>query len=188
MTRPEEFPEPYGYEPTIKDVPDLDDWQGGNAMANTLGEAIRYAELGWIRISVPYAKALMVCLGEVPPEQQTRLLEKLARQHPSSLERLLRRVRKRERWDRWRGLRYRSRHGFKLWRYTKWWDRRQDRLLRKELEDCGIAGKTLVIFRTQTDYQGKRVDCIRIRAPKPGTQAPEPESEPDGYDDDSVPF
>jgi len=48
-------------------------------------------------------------------------------------------------------------------------------------------GKTVVIFRTQTDYQGKRVDCIRIRAPKPGTKAPEPDADEFAADDD-VPF
>ena len=47
-------------------------------------------------------------------------------------------------------------------------------------------GKTLVIFKTQTDYQGKRVDCIRIRAAKPGTAPPEPE--PESFDDSEVPF
>jgi len=45
---------------------------------------------------------------------------------------------------------------------------------------------TIVIFQTETDYQGKRVPCIRIRAPKPGTKAPEPEEFT--ADDDDVPF
>lgn len=58
-------------------------------------------------------------------------------------------------------------------------------------------GKRVVIYPTETDYQGNRVDCIRIRAPKPGTKLPpaqEPETEPvdEGhaaqFDDDSVPF
>lgn len=42
-------------------------------------------------------------------------------------------------------------------------------------------GHKIVAFKTQTDYQGKRVDCIRIRAPKPGsvkTPEPPPEREP----------
>ena len=48
-------------------------------------------------------------------------------------------------------------------------------------------GKTIVLFKAQTDFQGKRVDCVRVRAPKPGTQAPEPE--PEGYgDSDDTPF
>ncbi len=56
-----------------------------------------------------------------------------------------------------------------------------------ESDDVDIwEGVTIVIYKTQTDYQGKRVDCIRIRAPKPGTQVPEPEPEPD--EDDSSPF
>lgn len=49
-------------------------------------------------------------------------------------------------------------------------------------------GHTIVIFRTETDYQGKRVPCIRIRAPKPGAVLPDAEPEPEGYEDDSVPF
>lgn len=63
------------------------------------------------------------------------------------------------------------------------------------IEDiCGTAdpsrwtGHKIVLFKTQTDYQGKRVDCIRIRAPKPGAAAaPEPEPEFQASDDD-VPF
>jgi len=46
-------------------------------------------------------------------------------------------------------------------------------------------GATIVVFKTQTDYQGKRVDCIRIRAPKPGAQIPEPEPE---LEQDDTPF
>jgi hypothetical protein len=63
------------------------------------------------------------------------------------------------------------------------------------IEDiCGSAdperwvGHKIVCFKTQTDYQGKRVDCIRIRAPRPGTvaqPAPAPEFLPS---DDDVPF
>jgi hypothetical protein len=52
----------------------------------------------------------------------------------------------------------------------------------------GWEGKAIVLFKTQTDYQGRRVDCVRIRAPKPGAKLPEPEPEPDGYEDDSIPF
>ena len=57
-------------------------------------------------------------------------------------------------------------------------------------------GKTVVIFKTETDYKGERVDCIRIRAPKPGAKLPEPPpQEPDELEgggwqaeDDDVPF
>ena len=51
-------------------------------------------------------------------------------------------------------------------------------------------GQPIVLFKTQTDYQGKRVDCIRIRAPKPGAKIPHPEPDPveESYEDDSVPF
>ena len=46
-------------------------------------------------------------------------------------------------------------------------------------------GTTIVIYKTQTDYQGKEVDCVRIRVPKEGTVAPEQEELPP---DDDVPF
>ncbi len=49
-------------------------------------------------------------------------------------------------------------------------------------------GKTIVLFKTQTDYQGKRVDCLRVRVPKPGTQAPEPPPDEFSATDDDVPF
>ena len=49
-------------------------------------------------------------------------------------------------------------------------------------------GHKVVCFKTQTDYQGKRVDCIRIRAPRPGSvPAPPPPQEFQAGDDD-VPF
>jgi hypothetical protein len=71
---------------------------------------------------------------------------------------------------------------------------------------CGSAdpakwiGKRVVIYPTETDFKGERVDCIRVRAPKPGAKlppaAPPPPSEADadaeesfeGDPDDSVPF
>ena len=46
-------------------------------------------------------------------------------------------------------------------------------------------GVVLVLFKTETDFQGKRVACVRIRRPKPGAVVPEPEP-PEGSDD--VPF
>jgi hypothetical protein len=61
-------------------------------------------------------------------------------------------------------------------------------------EVCGSAdparwtGHKIVAFKTQTDYQGKRVDCIRLRAPKPGSVPVEPEPPPFTATDDDVPF
>ena len=60
------------------------------------------------------------------------------------------------------------------------------------------VGKRVVIYPTETDFKGERVDCIRVRAPKPGAKlpaapAPEPEPTPDvnemtSFCDDDVPF
>lgn len=44
----------------------------------------------------------------------------------------------------------------------------------------------LVLFKTETDFQGKRVPCVRIRRPKPGAVVPEPVDEHTA--DDSIPF
>lgn len=57
-------------------------------------------------------------------------------------------------------------------------------------------GKRVVIFPTETEYQGDTVACIRVRAPKPGAKLPAPpvvEEEPidegPGIDDsEDVPF
>ena len=46
-------------------------------------------------------------------------------------------------------------------------------------------GVVLVLFKTDTDFQGRRVDCVRIRKPKPGTKVPEPQRDDYG---DGVPF
>ena len=62
-------------------------------------------------------------------------------------------------------------------------------------EICGSAdpgrwmGQRVVLYKTQTDYKGERVDCIRVRAPKPGAAAPPPEPEPE-FDpsDEDTPF
>lgn len=45
-------------------------------------------------------------------------------------------------------------------------------------------GVKVVAYKTDTDFRGKRVDCIRIRAPKPGAKLPPPPPPPD----DDVPF
>jgi hypothetical protein len=49
------------------------------------------------------------------------------------------------------------------------------------------TGLPLVLYRTETDYKGARVECVRIRAPKPGAKLPEPPAEFTASDDD-VPF
>ena len=47
-------------------------------------------------------------------------------------------------------------------------------------------GVVIVAFPTTTDYQGKRVPCVRIRPPKPGAKLPEPVDEFTA--DEDVPF
>ena len=55
-------------------------------------------------------------------------------------------------------------------------------------------GKRIVIFPTETEFQGDTVDCIRVRAPRPGTPQAQPvtaEPEPEDHftpNDDDVPF
>lgn len=46
-----------------------------------------------------------------------------------------------------------------------------------------MAGKKLVLYKTTTDFGGKKVDCIRVRAPK----APPPAVTEEQPDDD-IPF
>ena len=78
----------------------------------------------------------------------------------------------------------------------------------KKIESiCGSSdpanwiGKRVVVFPTETEFKGETVDCVRVRAPKPGAKLPpplEPEDE-DALDaeqqagtfhatDDDVPF
>jgi len=38
------------------------------------------------------------------------------------------------------------------------------------------SGKKIVLFPTQAEFQGKVVDCIRVRAPKPQSPSPAAES------------
>jgi hypothetical protein len=54
------------------------------------------------------------------------------------------------------------------------------------------TGAAIVIFPTKTDYQGKRVDAIRLRVPR---QAPQKDGNGDGgnlatakFDDQEIPF
>lgn len=55
------------------------------------------------------------------------------------------------------------------------------------------AGLRVILFKTKTEYQGKRVDCVRIdEAPaRPAPQPPKPIAPPpvsDEITDDDVPF
>lgn len=58
------------------------------------------------------------------------------------------------------------------------------------------AGVKIVLFATKTEFQGKRVDCIRIDAPVGQPRAinlskkstPPPAPEYDGVPDDDIPF
>jgi hypothetical protein len=34
------------------------------------------------------------------------------------------------------------------------------------------AGHSIVLYRSETEYQGETVDCIRVRAPKKASAAP----------------
>ncbi len=38
------------------------------------------------------------------------------------------------------------------------------------------TGKKIVLYPTQAEFQGKLVDCIRVRAPKPQPSSPAPEN------------
>lgn len=53
-------------------------------------------------------------------------------------------------------------------------------------------GKQITLYPTETDFQGKMVDCIRVRRNKAATQewqAPPQQTEPvDVDDDDTIPF
>ena len=50
-------------------------------------------------------------------------------------------------------------------------------------------GKTIVLYPTETEFKGETVDCIRVRAPKPGAKLPElPPPEDFTIGDDEVPF
>jgi hypothetical protein len=52
-------------------------------------------------------------------------------------------------------------------------------------------GTRVILFKTRTEYQGKRVDCIRIdEAPIQGRPAPPAPPPPDNFQatDDDVPF
>ena len=51
-------------------------------------------------------------------------------------------------------------------------------------------GHRIVLFPTETEFKGETVDCIRVRAPKPGAAQPAPAPEPEAFvaEDDDVPF
>jgi len=50
------------------------------------------------------------------------------------------------------------------------------------------VGHKVVCYKTQTDFKGTRTDCVRIRAPKPGSVAPTPPPAEFQAGDDDVPF
>ena len=60
-------------------------------------------------------------------------------------------------------------------------------------EICGGAdpadwvSRRIVLYATETDYKGKRVPCIRVRAPKQNAPAPTPPPPP-AHDDSDLPF
>ncbi len=49
------------------------------------------------------------------------------------------------------------------------------------------TGKRIVLYKTETEMKGKRTDCIRVRAPKPGAVPPPPPPDYVATDED-VPF
>ena len=52
-------------------------------------------------------------------------------------------------------------------------------------------GVTIALFTARVDFQGKRVDAIRVDLPaKPAAaaKAPEPPADDGGFDDESIPF
>ena len=57
-----------------------------------------------------------------------------------------------------------------------------------ETDDWG--GTAITLYPSKTDFQGKRVDCIRIDPPdRPQAPKPKPAPEPDEHEpDSSVPF
>lgn len=59
----------------------------------------------------------------------------------------------------------------------------------KETDDW--SNKKIVVYPSTTDYQGKTVDCLRIKVPKPGKPAAkpaEPEESDLGIEEEKVPF
>lgn len=51
------------------------------------------------------------------------------------------------------------------------------------------TGVAITLFPSKTDFQGKRVDCIRVDPPDAkGQPKPKPEPQPVDVDDDSIPF
>lgn len=56
-------------------------------------------------------------------------------------------------------------------------------------------GRAIIIYPTETSFQGEMVDCIRVKAAPPGTRRPapaaplpEPEPEFQPLDDSDIPF
>ncbi len=57
-------------------------------------------------------------------------------------------------------------------------------------ETDGWKGKAVVLFSTKVDFQGRRVDAIRVDRPAPGSQpaAPQPPPPPEPVYSDDIPF
>ena len=49
------------------------------------------------------------------------------------------------------------------------------------------TGVAITLYPSKTDFQGKRVDCIRVDPAEP-SRRPAPPSQPVDVDDDSIPF
>ena len=49
------------------------------------------------------------------------------------------------------------------------------------------SGKDIVLFATQTPYQGKMVDCIRVRRPRPAASTKTRQPEPPPAEEDGDP-
>lgn len=50
------------------------------------------------------------------------------------------------------------------------------------------VGHRVVLYKTQTDFKGVRTDCVRVRAPKPGSVPAAPAPDAFAPSDDDVPF
>ena len=51
------------------------------------------------------------------------------------------------------------------------------------------VGRSVTLYRSETEYAGETVDCIRVRAAKNGKPAPKPEPEPvSDLTDEDIPF
>ena len=49
-------------------------------------------------------------------------------------------------------------------------------------------GKEVILFRTMTEYQGRRVPCLRLRLPEPPQPEPPADDAGEGEPGDEIPF